>query len=169
MVVEQDCLILKPYEAEELRAEIRGVLKHSYTSRSNITKVESQPLKELREDETRVILTAYKGVVSVAMNKPEYTSKAQVLLEDEKTHQEIKDDPTNRYKKRLINLLKKIKAEGGIMTPYTRCTQQEQLHLNFIGCLRSTREACSSDLQCLARTLLPMKQPRSWPRSLDHW
>ena len=45
---------------------------------------------------------------------PEYTSKAQVLLEDGKTYLEIKFDPTNKYKKRLINLLEKIKAEGGI-------------------------------------------------------
>ena len=40
---------------------------------------------DLREDETRVILTADKGVALVVMDKPEYTSKAQELLEDWKT------------------------------------------------------------------------------------
>ena len=112
--VEQACLSLKPYEAEILIAEIRGTLKHSYTPRSYITKEESKALKELRVDETRVILTTDKSVVLVVMDKPEYTSKAHVLLEDEKTYQDIKNDPTNKYKKRLINLLKQIKAEGGI-------------------------------------------------------
>ena len=81
------------------------------------------------------------------MDKPGYTSKAQVLLEDVKTYQDIKFDPTNKYKKRLINLLKKIKPEEGINDTYTgRCTQQEQLHLNFMGHPRSTREASPSDL-----------------------
>ena len=40
----------------------------------------------------QVILTADKGVALVAMDKPEYTSKAQVLLEDGKNHQEIQCD-----------------------------------------------------------------------------
>ena len=91
-----------------------GALKHSYTPRSTISKEESKALKELREDEIRVIFTADKGVALVVMDKFEYIGKAQVLLEDKKTYQEIKYDPTNKYKTRLINLLKKIKAEGGI-------------------------------------------------------
>ena len=48
------------------------------------------------------------------MDKPEYTGKAKALLEDGKIYQEIKFDPTDKYKKRLINLLKNIKTEGGI-------------------------------------------------------
>ena len=47
------------------------------------------------------------------MDKHQYASKGQIMLEDRKTYQEIKFEPTNEYKKRLINLLKKIKAEGG--------------------------------------------------------
>ena len=80
------------------------------------------------------------------MDKPEYTSKAQVLLEDGKTYQEIKFDPTNKYKKRLINLLKKMKAEGGtIDTLYKKMYPKEQWHQNFMGWPRYIRETSPSD------------------------
>ena len=50
----------------------------------------------------------------MVLDRTEYTNKAQDLLEDRGTHKEIKTDPTNKMKNKLINLLKKIKAEGGI-------------------------------------------------------
>ena len=53
---EQACINLEPHDAEELRAEIRGVMKHSYPSRENITKEEAQVLAELRRHQSRVIL-----------------------------------------------------------------------------------------------------------------
>ena len=48
------------------------------------------------------------------MDKAEYNTKAQELLNDNKTYKEISTDPTNKLKTKLINLLKKIKADGGI-------------------------------------------------------
>ena len=81
--------------------------------RSNINKEEVQALVELRWDSSKVILTADKGVALVIMDKPDY-NKAQELLNDKKTYKEISTDPTNKLKTKLISLLKKIKAEGGI-------------------------------------------------------
>ena len=105
---------LEPHNAEELRAEIRGALRHSHKSRRNITKGEAQTLSELKKDHSRVILTADKGVALVVMDRTEYNNKAQKLLEDGGTYKEIKTVPTNKLRNKLINLLKKIKAEGGI-------------------------------------------------------
>ena len=48
------------------------------------------------------------------MDRNEYNNKAQKLLEDGGTYKEIKTDPRNKLKNKLINLLKNIKAEGGI-------------------------------------------------------
>ena len=48
------------------------------------------------------------------MDRTEYNNKAQEVLEDWRTYKEIKTDPTNKLKNKLINLLKKIKVEGGI-------------------------------------------------------
>ena len=47
------------------------------------------------------------------MDKEEY-QEAKILLEDKGTYKALKTDPTNRMKTKLINLLKKIKSEGGI-------------------------------------------------------
>ena len=111
--VEQACQSLEPHDAKELRAE-KGALKHSCTPRKNIAKEEAQTLAELRRDQSRVILTADKRVAQVVLDKTEYTNKAQDLLDDGGTYKEIKTDPTNKLKNKLINLLKKIKTEGGI-------------------------------------------------------
>ena len=60
-----------------------------------------------------MILTTDKGVSLVVMNKEEYVKKAEELL-NTNTYRTISNDPTNKYKNKLINLLKTIKAEGGI-------------------------------------------------------
>ena len=50
----------------------------------------------------------------VIMDKSEYNTKAQALLNENKTYKEISTDPTNKLKTKHISLLKKIKADGGI-------------------------------------------------------
>ena len=49
------------------------------------------------------------------MDKEEYIKKSEELLK-QPTYKEITTDPTTKYKSRLINLLKSIKAEGVINT-----------------------------------------------------
>ena len=73
---------LEPHNAEELRAEIGGALRHAHNPRRNITKEEAQALAELRKDHSRVILTADKGVALVVMDRTDYSNKTQKLLED---------------------------------------------------------------------------------------
>ena len=89
-------------------------LRHSHNPTGKITKEEIQTLVELRKDYSRVILTPDKRVALVVMDRTKYNNKAQKLLEDGGTYQEIRKDPTNKLKNKLTNLLKKIKAEGRI-------------------------------------------------------
>ena len=49
----------------------------------------------------------------VVMDKEEYIKKSEELLQ-QTAYKELTADPTTKYKNRLINLLKAIKAEGGI-------------------------------------------------------
>ena len=58
-------------------------------------------------------LTADKGVSPVVLNKEDYVKKAEELL-NEPTYRTIPSDPTTKYKNKLVDLLKIIKAEGGI-------------------------------------------------------
>ena len=113
-VIEQACLKLEPHNAEERRAAMRGALRNSQEPTSNITKQEVQALVELKNDQSRVILTVDKGVAIVIMDKEDYQEKAKALLEDQGTYKALKADPTSRIKSKLISLLKKIKSEGGI-------------------------------------------------------
>ena len=114
VAIEKACSTMEPNSTEELRAEIRGALKHTHPTRSNINREEVQALAERKRDSSKVILTADKGVALVIMDKPDYNTKAQELLNDKKTYKEINTDLTNKLKTKLISLLKKIKAEGGI-------------------------------------------------------
>ena len=61
--MEQTCQSLAQGEAEVLKEEVKAVLKKIQLSRPNISREEQKALKELREDNTRVFLTADKGYV----------------------------------------------------------------------------------------------------------
>ena len=60
-----------------------------------------------------MILTTDKGVALVVMDKTDYIKKAEELL-NKPTYKKIPEDPTSRQKNKLINILKNIKAEGGL-------------------------------------------------------
>ena len=79
----------------------------------NISKEETKAIQELKRDKEKIILTTNKGVSMVVMDKEEYIKKSEDLLK-QPMYRELTTDPTNKYKNRLINLLKTIKAEGGI-------------------------------------------------------
>ena len=97
------------------RAEGRGE-KHPEEGpppKPNITREEQKVIENLRKDDTRIVLTTDKGVALVVMKREEYEKKAEQLLETT-TYTTINNDPTTRYKNKLINLLKSIKTQGGI-------------------------------------------------------
>ena len=131
MAIEKACSTIEPNSAEEFRAEIRGALKH--TTRSNINREEVQALVELKRDSSKVILTDDKGVALVIMDKPHYNTKAQEPLNDRKTYIEINTDPTNKLRTKLISILKKIKAEGGIEEQLYKMYPTEAVAPTFYG------------------------------------
>ena len=67
----------------------------------------------MRKDDTRIVLTVDKGVALVVMNREDYEKKAEDLL-SQTTYNNINNDPTTRYKNKLIKLLKTIKTQEGI-------------------------------------------------------
>ena len=126
--------------ADELRGRIKTILKKAKTPRQNITKEECKAIGELKRDNNRLVLTADKGVALVVMDKEDYVQKARELL-DQPTYRTINNDPTTKYKNKLVNLLKSIKSEGEMMKPYTRSyTPQGQDPLNFMTSQRFTRK-----------------------------
>ena len=114
--IEKVCTKLDQGPVEELRVEVKKVLRRAQNtnkSPSNITKEEFNALKELKKDQDRIILTADKGVALVVMNRADYITKSEELL-NTSTYKKIPEDPTKKQKARLINILKNIKSEGGL-------------------------------------------------------
>ena len=96
-----------------MQGEIKAVLKKIHLPKFNITREERKAIEELRRDKTRMILTVDKGVSMVVMDRDDYNQKADALLQ-QPAYRPIPNDPTNKYKTKLIALLKSIKTEGGI-------------------------------------------------------
>ena len=68
-------------EADELRSDCSHLLRdHHPPSKFNITPAEQRAIKELREDQSKVVLTADKGMAMVVMDKQDYMDKAFNLL-----------------------------------------------------------------------------------------
>ena len=111
--VEKVCQNLKQGEAEELRGEIKLILKKIKPPKSNITKEEAKAIKELKKDQERIVLTAGKGMSMVVMDREDYDKKSEELL-SQSSYRVLPSDPTTKHKNKLIALLKTIKAEGGI-------------------------------------------------------
>ena len=104
---------LEKGEAEELRVEVKNILKKAHPPKPNITKEEWKAIEKLRKDDTWIVLMADKGVALVVMKKEEYDKKAEELL-NTTTYTTINSDPTTMYKNKLVSLLKSIKTQGGI-------------------------------------------------------
>ena len=107
------CNQLQQGKAEELRGEIKTVLKKIQATRYHITREERKAIEELRRDKNRIILTTDKGVSMVVMDRDDYYKKAEDLLQ-QSAYRSIPKDPTNKLKTRLISVLKCIKTEGGM-------------------------------------------------------
>ena len=96
--IEKVCPKLEQGPAEELRLEVKKILKRAQnnnSSSSNITKEELKALNELKKDQDRVILTPDKGMALVVMNKTDYINKSEELL-NTSSYMRITEDPTNR-------------------------------------------------------------------------
>ena len=73
--VEAACQRLQEQDTQELRAGVNILLKRARPPKSNIIKQEKKALKELKEDQDRMVLTVDKGVVMVVMDRKKYHEK----------------------------------------------------------------------------------------------
>ena len=106
-------------EADELRSDVNRILKQlqqQHNKQCNLNPSQCRALTELKQDNSRVVLTADKGVAMVIMDKQGYINKAQTLLQDTNTYKVLPKDPTSHLKNKLITLLKDIKQTKGLST-----------------------------------------------------
>ena len=113
VATEKVCQQLTQGKVEEQRGEVKSLLRKDHKTKPNIPRDEHQVLREIKRDNTRMVLTADKGVSLVVLDSEDYTAKSEELLH-QPNYKILKADLTNKYKNKLIGLLKNIKAEGGI-------------------------------------------------------
>ena len=112
--IELACQNLDNNSVEELRTDVYRVLRHPHHLKPNLSRDEMMAIKQLRTDKDQIILNADNGVALVVIDKLDYIRKVRELLEDTNTYRPIQSDPTNKLKTKLINTLKKIKADTGM-------------------------------------------------------
>ena len=112
--IEMACQNLNNNEAQELRSDVYRALRNSHPPKPNLRKEEMKALKQLKTDKDLMVLTAFKGVAMVVIDRQEYIQKARALLEDTNTYRPIPSDPITKLKNKLVNILKKMKKEGNM-------------------------------------------------------
>ena len=96
---ETACNSLPEEEVSDLRARVAGIIRNRKPLKSNIWKEERRAIQDLRKEKSIKILLADKGKYTVVMDTTSYKAKCQALLDDPKTYEKIKKDPTQKYKK----------------------------------------------------------------------
>ena len=122
-------------KAEELRREIKSLLKKNHKIKPNIPKDEYQALKEMKKDNTRMVLTADEGVSMVVVSREDYIEKSEELLHQQ-NYKILQSDPTNKYKNKLISLLKSINAGGMDDNTYRWLYQTAAVTPKYYGLLK---------------------------------
>ena len=88
---------------------------------TNITKAEHLALENLRKDKDCITVTAEKGVALVVMDKTEYVTKCETLLQDNSVYQHLSKDTSPTIHKELVKILQDYKNNNFISgTEYTQ-------------------------------------------------
>ena len=99
---------------DSIRSRIASTIQSSSLPDSNLTKDERQAIKRLKTDENIVILPADKGRVTVVMDKTDYYDKMDALVNDKRTYQVLKRDPTPALQRKLNSKLLDLKKTDAI-------------------------------------------------------
>ena len=100
-----------PDTAERLRSGVSSVLRSTKPPKSNLSSCLRRAVKDVRKDETIVILPADKGNATVVMDRTEYVNKLETMLADD-TYRKLKKDPTTRVESKITQALKNAKQRG---------------------------------------------------------
>ena len=88
---------------------------------TNIPEAEHLALQSLRKDKDCIIVTAHKGVALVVMDKTEYITKCEALLQDYLVYQHLSKDTSPTTHIELIKILQDYKNNNFISeTEYTQ-------------------------------------------------
>ena len=140
--------------------------KYNSTTNTATLTPQHKALTELKQDQSRVVLTADKGVAMVIMDQQDYINKAQTLLQDTNTYKVLPKDSTSYLKNKLITILKDIKQTGGLSTQkYKQLYPTSAVPPKFYGLPKIHKTGTPLDILFPVGGQSPMGLLRSFPTS----
>lgn len=102
-------------KAQQLREDVKQALQHhiSKKKKSRVSPRHFTAIKQLKHDDSIVILPADKGNATVVLDKKEYTEKMHDLLQDD-SYKLLKKDPTSKLERKIDTTLKQLEKNGEI-------------------------------------------------------
>ena len=165
--IESVCTKLGQQDAEDLRVDVKSP-KIFPPPKPNLTKAQSQSIRECKRDRDHIVLTADKGEAMVIMDRQDYINKSNNLL-NQSTSSAIPQDPTKTIKDELINILKRVKNQTDLdniayKSMYlTGCVPPKFYGLPKIHKpdtpLRSIMSSCGSVIYGVAKELTKILKP----------
>ena len=98
-------------QADAVRRTVNVILQQAEPPEPNTTKEMRDALKNLKEDESIMVLPAEKGRASVVMDTATYRAKISTLVENG-PYQLLNKDPTDRLTRKLSEKLLTLKRNG---------------------------------------------------------
>ena len=135
---------LPAQEADEFRSDVNKILKQQqqyHNNQCNLNPSQCRALTQLKQDNSRVVLTADKGVAMVIMDQEDYTNKALILLQDTNTYKVLPKDPTSQLKTNSSPFSRTSnKQEASAPTSTNRYTPPVQFPLNSMAFPKFTKQ-----------------------------
>ncbi|CAJ0965286.1 unnamed protein product, partial [Ranitomeya imitator] len=158
----------------DVELDLKSIQKGSIRIHRNVSVIEKDALRSLKENKRIVIKPAYKGGSIVVMDKSHYISIIQSQLNDRTTYQPIDRDPTFDVAREIRLIIKTYKEKGTIdakLSEYLINTQPmtpvfyilHKVHKDLINppgrpIVASTNSLLSPLAITLDRTLTPLLQ-----------
>ena len=98
-------------QADTVRRSVNNILQQAEPPKPSITKEMQEALKNLKQDDSIMILPADKGRASVVLNTDTYHDKMKTLIETSPC-QLLNKDPTDRLSRKLTEKLLSLKRSG---------------------------------------------------------
>ena len=101
-------------EADRVRFEVTKALQSFKKSDDNLTAEERRALRSLREKEDLRILPSDKGKSVCILTTEQYRAKIDDLIANDETYEELRNDPTAIFTRKVREVLKSIEVKGNL-------------------------------------------------------
>ena len=106
-------------KADAIRSRVTQILQCKIKPESNLSRQEWLGLQDIKKDQSIMVLGADKGRATVLLDRADYVYKARTLLQDNKTYNKLMKDPTDKIKRKVVEVLSKIRSSGNMSNdPY---------------------------------------------------